>query len=201
MCRGLSGPQKRGSLNVSPIFDESRARGGAERSSLWLNFARKEIHILQPSHGDIQVSLIVDALLMISNDKYDRTRQGNLQGILKADLQYLCCRSDNATQGRGFTLQYRELTNGCGGSLQLDAHNDQQIIMSPNYPNSPPQVPSLPFSRCPLTLAFTCSTLSASGLSWLQQGSESTWTLTDWMSRAQGGLLHHNFFPASSLPS
>ena len=118
---------------------------------------------------------------------------------LKLDLQYLCCRSDNATQGRGFTLRYRELTNGCGGSLQLDAHNDQQIIMSPNYPNSPPQV-ILHFSRCPLTLAFTCSTRSASGLSWLQQGSESTWTLTDWMSRAQGGLLHYNSVPASSPP-
>ena len=49
-------------------------------------------------------------------------------------------RSDNTTEGRGFSLQYRELTNGCGGSLQLDPHNNQQIIMSPNYPNSPPQV-------------------------------------------------------------
>ena len=160
---------------------------------MWLHFAGKEIHIVQPSHGDIQVSSNPSSNSLIS-----------------------LSRSDNATEGRGFSLQYRELTNGCGGNLQLDPHNNQQVIMSPNYPNSPPQVTVafLPFEEMSflsfeeeeffsrLNLFFFFSTLNASGLSLPRQGRESTWTLTDWMSRVQGGLLHNSHsHPAFLLSS
>ena len=49
-------------------------------------------------------------------------------------------RSNEQTQGRGFRLQWRELRNGCGGTIRLGGQTPEEILQSPNYPNSPPQV-------------------------------------------------------------
>ena len=52
---------------------------------------------------------------------------------------YVSFKSDSSTTGQGFKLRYKELSNGCGGSIVLTSETPEEDLMSPNYPNIPPQ--------------------------------------------------------------
>ena len=54
--RRLFDPQERGALHITPVLDQPRATRGAKWPPLWILLAGKEIHVLQPSDADIQVS-------------------------------------------------------------------------------------------------------------------------------------------------
>ena len=45
---------------------------------------------------------------------------------------------DQPSANRGFKLGFRQLTNGCGGTVLLTSSSPEATIQSPNYPNSPP---------------------------------------------------------------
>ena len=52
---------------------------------------------------------------------------------------YVSFQSNNVQTGQGFRLRYKEISNGCGGSIVLTSESPEDDIMSPNYPNIPPQ--------------------------------------------------------------
>ena len=52
---------------------------------------------------------------------------------------YVSFKSDSSVTGQGFKLRYKELSNGCGGSIVLTPETPEEELMSPNYPNIPPQ--------------------------------------------------------------
>ena len=95
--------------------------------------------------------------------------------------------SDQTTAGRGFRLQWRELSNGCGGTVRL-TEQAEQIIQSPHYPNSPPQVLT---SFLITKLSWFVRTPSASGPFLHLLDKESTWMWTDLMSRVLTGQPIH----------
>lgn len=84
---------------------------------------------------------------MLGSGKYCGTRP---PPALTTTSNYASVKYKGLKNIRGFTLQYREVTQECGGQITLTAFANSTVLQSPNHPEIPP-----PHSECAWTIFGT----------------------------------------------